>query len=286
MNKSILAACAVVSLCGTTHGWSLLTFGQPVLGSGSPWESPDNRVRPSSGSLRLAEVYDSSSSAYVPEFNSNTYGLVTGTGTTWSTRRSDINNSSWFAGDSTGPDGAYTSGVGATNRPAWNAGYASNPTYSGIGTPLGPSWIGSGDGDSLVAEIDGGEGGWSFVFDIAPVWDDTPFTGMAANVSPLGGPSIMDGLHYDWAESVFVGRMTLTDPTAYLEGSLLVTTRDQRGPAEGFQLDMDGTTNESLKLLQVRDGASINLFIVEVPAPGVVGVMGLAGVFAGWRRRR
>ncbi len=108
---------------------------------------------------------------------------------------------------------------------------------------------------------------------------------MSSDVSPLGGASVLDGLSYDWAESVFVGRITMTDPSAHLKGPLVVTTRDGRGPAEGWRLDLDGTPNLDLKMVQVRDGNSINLFVVEIPAPGAIGVMAFAGI-VGTRRRR
>ncbi len=285
MNRSVLAACAVVSMAGTSYGWSLLTFGQPMeYNPGGP--DIDNDIRPSSGLIRLAEVFDASSSAYVPEFNNDMYGMVTGVAATWAARRTDINNSSWFGFDPTGPDGAYTLGNASTNRPAWNAGYSSHPIYGGFGTPTGPTWSGSGDGDDLVSGIDGGPPGWAFLVDIGPLDDGTPPTGVVSNVSALGGPSIMDGLHYDWTESVFVGHITVTDPSAHLRGTFLVTTRDGRGPAEGWELDLDGTPSLDLKMIQVRDGSSINLFVVEIPAPGAIGALTIAGAAGAVRRRR
>lgn len=282
MKSAVLAACAVVSLCGTSYGFSLLTFGQPAEKAGAAAPIIQKDIRPSSGMIRLAEAYDTSYAAFVPEFIGD-YGLVTGSPATWTNRRSEINNSSWFAGDPTGPDGAYTLGAGATNRPAWNAGYGSHPVYSGLGVG-GPTWVGSGDGDNLVSSIDGGNPGWVFAFDIAPL-DDGPLTGIVSNISPLGGPSIIHGQSYDWAESVFVGRITLTDPDAYLLGSFLVLTRDGRGPIEGWELNLNGTTSYGLRMIQVRDGSSINLFVVDVPAPGALGAFGIAGLIAVRRRR-
>lgn len=271
--KSVLAASAVMALAGSSYGaFTLITVGM----------SPNAEIKASTGLIRFDETTTTSGG-----FSSDWTGdqlMVKNAAADWTaTSRPLINNSSWLAVDPKGPDGFYSGGTTATNnRPMWgnNPANTAPQKYTAalrIGAPL----IGRGAlGDDLIETIGGDTGGWSY----APQRESLnplggPANGVPSDVSGNTGDPILDLL-----ETVFIGRFSLTESAAVMQGNLLITLEGVGDPA-GFDLNFDGTPVNGVALYQVRSGGSVNIFVGEIPAPGALAALGLAGL-AGIRRRR
>lgn len=270
--KSVLAASAVMALAGSSYGFTLLTIG---MSAGS------NGFAATSGDIVVAEVYDSSYASYQNPWNGDQL-MVTGAPADWSNNRAAIMGSSWFGIDPNSP-GAWSGGTSAANaRPLWtniaanNAGQGFTANLR-IGNVVLP---GNGDGDSLVSAITTDFAGWGF----APQRLDGNVNGAAGNgaISTVASGSGDAGI--DSIESVFIGHFTLTDGQASLQGEINISLVGA-GPADGFDLNFDGTAQYGVGLVQVRNGNSIDVYVAEIPAPGALAAFGLAGL-AGIRRRR
>jgi len=271
--KSVLAASAVLALAGSSNG----AFTLISLGVG-----PDEVVSASVGQIRFAEITVSSS--YVSQWTGGQL-MVTGVGGAagWTNNRAAINNSSWFGIDPKGPDGLYAGGTNAaTNRPLWSdvsantaaAGFTANLR---IGTPV---LAGFGDGDNLINSIGGGIAGFAYAPQrLAGNVNGPAGNGCISNISAGTGNATLDTL-----ERVFLGHFTLTETAATLKGNLLITLEGAGDPA-GFNLNLDGTEANGVALWQVRSGNSVNVYLAEVPAPGALAALGLAGLAATRRRR-
>jgi hypothetical protein len=270
--KSVLAASAVMALAGSSYGFALTTIGMPAGGGG---------LAASSGSIVIAEDYDSSYASWSPTWSADQL-MVTGAPADWQNNRAAIMGSSWFGIDPRSP-AAWTGGTNAANaRPLWTN-VAANNLAQGFTANLRIGNViltDGGDGDQLVSNVGTDSNGWGF----APQRLDGNPNGPAG----IGAISTLDSLSgdavIDSVESVFIGRFTLTDPQAVLEGELNVSLFGV-GPDEGFVLNFDGSIQFGVGLYQVRDGNAINVYVAEIPAPGALAAFGLAGL-AGIRRRR
>jgi len=271
--KSVLAASAVLALAGSSHG----AFTLISLGIG-----PNQSVSASSGSIRFAEVTVSSS--YVSQWTGGQL-MVTGVGGAagWTNNRAAINNSSWFGIDPKGPDGLYAGGTNASNnRPLWSdvsantaaAGFTANLR---IGTPV---LAGFGDGDNLISSVGGGAAGFAYAPQrLAGNVNGPAGNGCISAINPGTGDALLDTV-----DRVFLGHFTLTNSNASLQGNLLITL-DGVGDPAGFNMNLDGTVVNGVGLVQVRTGSSINVYLAEVPAPGALAALGLAGLATARRRR-
>lgn len=267
MKCCLLAAGAVVSLCGTSLGFSFVAFGQ----------FPNQVVTPSSGLFAFAtDVNDD------PVYSYNGW-LLAATNTTWSAERSAILASSWIGIDANGGPGNWSLGTGAANRPAYSEtnGNANYPSLQ-IG---GPGFTGVTGG--TAAALEGGPAGWGY----APQrpTGGTPMPGVLSTTNDL--PEDIFGNDIDLLQSVYVGHFALTEQDAFLVGAMEMVPQtndgDPIGPIEGFVLDLDGSLNYGFRLAQVRGpGNTIDLYVVEgIPTPGALAAIGL-GAAVGIRRRR
>jgi len=267
ITRSVLAAGAVVSLTGTSFGFSLVVIGQ----------LPGVSAQPSSGLFRF-DTEGSGTSVYT----SNPW-LLSATSTQWSTESASILASSWIAVDAKGGPGNWSLGSGATNRPSYSD-TNSNVNYPYLQTPASVDSGFQGIVGDTAANIQGGVNGWSF----APQRPG-PIPGVLSDVTDL--PIDILGNTIDQLESVYVGHFALTEAEAFLQGEFTVVMQtnagEQIGPLIGFQLNLNGELNLGFRLAQVRGpGNTIDLYVVEgVPAPGAIGAFGLAGVIASRRRR-
>lgn len=271
--KSVLAASAVMALAGSSYGFTLFTIGQ----------NAGDSISASSGSIVIDEGYDSSVGGYANLWSGDQL-MVTGVAAAagWSGNRAAINASSWFGIDPYGP-GNYQGGTTAANqRPLWSnvAGNTVAQNFTAnlrIGSVLTP---GSGDGDDLVSAVTTDQAGWGFAPQrLAGNPNGPAGNGAISTLNSFSGDALVDSV-----ESVFVGHFTVTDPGAVLVGTLAISIEGV-GPADGFPLNFDGTPNLGFAIAQVRSGDSIDVYVVEIPAPGALAAFGLAGL-AGIRRRR
>jgi len=211
---------------------------------------------------------------------------VTGSATLWSNYRAAIERTSWFALDERGGASGYafvaSEGKGANEvmatAPRWNA-----QTGESITSP--PAGIDGGILDDGSA-IRGGEFGMAFSPSISAEFE------IAGEQSQVNGRTI---------NSIFVGNIALTDPSADLVGGPFVISLDHEAflphiagdvllPLDGTPIDVSRSKDGSVLLaLEVeRDRlfpGQLELFVIEVPAPGVVGLFVGLGVIAAHRRR-
>ena len=273
--KSVLAASAVMALAGSSYGAFTLT---------SLAMSPNAVIAPSSGSLRYDEnaviTTTSSGTVYSPAWNGDQL-MVTGVAAEWTASRAAINNSTWLGIDPQGPDGSYLGGTNASNnRPMWNDDPANTAGAKftaalRIGTPV---LVGAGDGDDLISSIGGGAAGWGYAPQRLAGNPNGP-AGNGAISSTVGGSGAAVGI-----EKLYIGHFALTDSNAVLQGTILVTIAEFGDPA-GFDLNLDGSPFNGLGLIQVRNGGAIDVYVAEIPAPGALAALGLAGLAATRRRR-
>jgi hypothetical protein len=270
--KSVLAASAVMALAGSSYGFTLLTIGQSAGSTG---------LNASSGSIVVAEVYDSSYASWSPTWSGDQL-MVTGAPADWQNNRAAIMGSSWFGIDPKSPN-SWSGGTSAANaRPLWTN-VAANNLAQGFTANLRIGTVvltDGGDGDQLVSNVGTDFAGWGF----AP-------QRLAGNVNGPAGNGAISTLNsgsgdatIDSVESVFIGHFTLTDPGAVLEGFINISL-EGAGPNDGFDLNLNGEVQFGVGLYQVRNGNAIDVYVAEIPAPGALAAFGLAGL-AGIRRRR
>lgn len=188
-------------------------------------------------------------------------GLVTGSFLTWKFYGSYIANSTWLGADRYGGGGVYYGQIAnATNTAFINA-----PEWNGdTGNILGGPGI---DGGNPVPFIDGGPAGVTW-----GAGDLANFEAPSA-VSPVNGQPI---------NSVFFGQFVLTDPNAVLTGADLLVTID--GTDHFLPLDgSKGTGGYAIDYEHV--GNLVRGFVVQIPTPGSMGLLGIAGLAAIRRRR-
>lgn len=268
--KSVLAASAVMALAGSSYGFTLLTIGQ----------NAGDSISASSGSLVVTETY-ASGYGYLPRWN-GAQQMVTGLAAEWTASRAAIDGSSWFGIDPVGPGGYLGGTVASNKRPLWTnvAGNNAAQQFTAnlrIGNVIA---VGSGDGDNLVSAITTDQAGWGFAPQrLAGNPNGPAGNGAISVLNSLSGDALVDSV-----ESVFIGHFTLTNAQASLVGTLAISVEGV-GPADGFQLNFNGEANLGFALAQVRRGSGVDVYVVEIPAPGALAAFGLAGL-AGIRRRR
>lgn len=245
--KTTFAVTALLALAGTSHGFTVYQLAI----------QPNATIAPSSGG------FVNQASIHSPA------GMVTGSYLTWKFYGSYIATSTWLGVDRYGGGGTYFGQVANATMtafipaPEWN-----NDTGNILGGPgLGAA--------NPAPNIDGGDAGVT--------WGAGDLANFAAPsaVSPVNGTPI---------DSLMIAQFVLTDPNATLTGDdLLVTflSGDVFVPLDGSKAAEAPVRIEYEREL-IADGqeALVRAFLVAVPTPGAMGLMGITGLAALRRRRR
>jgi hypothetical protein len=243
--RTCIAAAAVVALSGAAHGFVVNTVSV----------RPNTMISPSVGSFFLDATW----------LNGDNM-LVTGSADDWFANQPTIESNTFLALDRQGGASGYsllaaTKGGDNVLIPEWNAATGNSIGVTTPGVDYGILFDGSG--------IMGGSGGIA--------WDAGPGGGFAAP----SADSLVNGRTID---SIFIGMISLSDPSADLVGDDLYAKID----GADILLPLDGSPGTGGYALEFERNrlysGQVEMFIV-VPTPGALGLLGVAGLAATRRRR-